>query len=991
MENNSCAGRFALFFLSLILLFTTNLNAGTTGKITGKVVDVRTGQPLIGCNIVIEKTYMGAATDMEGRYIIMNVPPGIYTLRASMMGYKELRVERVRVSMDHTTEINFALEPTVLEIAETITVVAERPLVKMDMTSSLTSVESEEIESLPVQEMSDVLELQAGLVKDPLGGLHVRGGRSGEVAYWINGVAATDVYSGNLGVEVENAVIEELQVVSGTFNAEYGQAMSAIVNIITKEGGRNFTGQVKVYAGDYVSGEDIFSVLSEVSAVRDSLTGRVKTVEKREKPLKYFNPAYNLQFSISGPIPLSGDKLNFFTTGRYFYNEGWLYGRRWFTPQGIKGDSALVPMNPFEKFSLQGKLSYRVSSGLKLSYDIFLNRNKWERSFWHSYKYNPEGVPRQFERGRTQILALNHVLSTKTFYEAKITRFYSDYSRYVYKEWSKVPNYLARWIEYTDTDTLIHFIDYSTGEGKAELDSIKAENIPFTWVIDPRMSEGYVHPDSSRAPTSYSFLRAGMDLSQFKRSTTYWVGKLDLTSQVTKSHLLKTGVEIRLHKLTLEDFTIQPERKENEAEELVPFQPWLPPLSTIYHNSYTRRPVEFSAYIQDKMELKDMIVNMGLRFDYFDSRGVVPIDPSDPNIYDPIKREHIYRNPDAPDSLLVEYTPQERRAFMHTGVDPKMKLSPRLGIAYPITDRGVIHFSYGHFFQIPLFEYLYANPDFKVSKGGGITIVGNADLNPQRTVMYEIGLQQQLGEDIGFDVTLFYRDVRDWVGTSALISTPIPSVKYSKFENKDYSNVRGVTLSLNKRYSNYFSASLDYSYLVAEGTYSNPTDAFNAALAKQEPRMALIPLDWDQRHTINGTVSMGTSDWRISFIGRYWTGRPYTPNIAKAEMVGATTYRGLRDNSERLPSRNSFDVYLYRRFNPGTLEFSVFINIYNLFDQKNETWIYTDTGTASYTTYINPKDISYDARRIGTVADFVNHPEWYTEPRQIQIGFTLGF
>jgi len=963
------------------------LLASTTGKITGVVTDAKTNKPLAGANIILASTTMGAASDMEGRYIVLGVPPGVYTLCARMMGYKELRIENVRVSIDLTTTINFALEPTVLKAGEVVTIVAERPIVQADMTSSLSTVSADDIKNLPVQEIGDVLQLQAGLVKDPLGGLHIRGGRSGEVAYWIDGVAATDVYSGNLGVEVENAAVKELQVVSGTFNAEYGQAMSGIVNIITKEGDKKLSGQIKGYFGDYVSNKNVFSVLKKVDIVRNPTTGRTKAIGITENPLSGLNPAYNLQFSLSGPIPLSADKLTFFTTGRYLSNQGWLYGREWFTPQGLKGDSALVPMNPFEKFSFQSKLTYRVNPNFKISYNLFHNKNKRNRSFWHNYKYNPGGVPHQFENGYTHILALNHMLSPKTFYEVRFTRFYTDYERYVYEDPTKMPH----WLVTVHGDTADYVIDPSTPEGSAELQRIRKAGLTFDYFVDPTDAEGYVHPDSARAPTSYSFFRAGMDLSHFKRSTAYWVGKLDLTSQITKVHQLKTGIEIRLYKLTLNDFTLQPKRKQGKQEEIVPFEPWVPPTSTIYHNQYIRKPKEFSAYIQDKIELKDMIVNIGLRYDYFDANSVIPIDPSDPNIYDPIKKEHIYKNPNAPDSLLTEYTPEERSAFMYKKVNPKMRLSPRLGVAYPITDRGIIHFSYGHFFQIPLFEYLYANPGFKVSKGGGLTVVGNPDLKAQRTVMYEIGLQQQLTQNIGFDITLFYRDVRDWVGTSPLISTPIPSVKYSKYENKDYSNVRGVTLNIKKRYSHYFSASFDYSYLVAEGTYSNPTDAFNAILSKHEPRLSMIPLNWDQRHTFNGTVSIGTLNWRVSFIGRYWTGRPYTPSIGKAEMVGASSYVGLRDNSERLPSVNTFDVYMFKRFVRGSLRFTIFMNIYNLFDQKNQTWVYTDTGTAAYTTYINPNDISYDPHRLGTVKDYVNRPEWYTEPRQIQIGLTVGF
>ena len=242
---------------------------------------------------------------------------------------------------------------------------------------------------------------------------------------------------------------------------------------------------------------------------------------------------------------------------------------------------------------------------------------------------------------------------------------------------------------------------------------------------------------------------------------------------------------------------------------------------------------------------------------------------------------------------------------MHKKVDAKMQLSPRLGIAYPITDRGVIHFSYGHFFQIPEFQYLYSSPDFKLTGGSGYTIFGNADLAAQKTVQYEVGLQQQLTENVGVDVTLFYRDVRDWVGTSPLIDTEIASVKYSAYENKDYENVRGVTIKVEKRYSNNFSARMDYSYQVAEGSYSSPNDAYNDIVNNNSPRLALIPMNWDQNHTLNGSIVYRKDAWTASMIGRYWTGRPYTPSFPTGESYGAAARTGLVENSSRLPAQKN--------------------------------------------------------------------------------------
>ncbi len=989
MMNKLSRVRLLIGILALIAV-PAALFAGTTGKIAGRVYDAETKDPLPGANIIVEGTTTGAASDINGNYNIINLPPGKYSLVVSMIGYKRVRISDVMVRIDLTTTQDFALQQEVIA-GEEVSIVAERPLVRMDMTSALSSVGAEEIAKLPVQNVRDVLELQAGIVRSG-NALHIRGGRGGEVAYWVDGVATTDVFSGSMGVTVENSAIQELQVVSGTFNAEYGQAMSGIINIITKEGSTQYNGMLRGYVGDYISGADEFNILKRVNTYTDPETGVVTQTAESENPLAKFNPTYNGEFSLSGPVPGTKDKLTFFTNGRYNQWTGYLYGRNWFTPQGNPGDSSLVPMSEGKRGSLQGKLTWKISNSLKTSYNVFWNTWKNPRSFSKDWKYVPYSQNQQFGTGTTHILTLNHVLSQKTFYEVRLNRFYNEYKSYLYDDPLAKPKYLVSVPEDTANGIAAQIFDPSTAEGAALLEQLRALRVKFNYIIDPNGPAGYVHPDSAKAPTTYSFNKVGTSLDRYWRSTAYTVGKFDLTSQINNIHQVKGGFEFRSHTLKLDSYTLRPQLSEESGAQIVPFQPYIPPTSSAYHDKYTRTPKEFSAYLQDKMELKEIIINAGLRFDYFDADHVKIADPSDPSIYTPLKAEHKYKNPGAPKEELVEYTPDERRAFMHKRVDPKMQLSPRLGIAYPITDKGVIHFSYGHFFQIPEFQYLYSNPDFKITEGGGYFLMGNADLSPQRTVMYEIGLQQQITNDIGIDVTLFYRDVRDWVGTSPLIQTPVPGIQYAQYENKDYANVRGVTLKMEKRYSSGFSARVDYTFQIAEGTYSNPTDAFNAVQNKEEPRLNLIPLNWDQNHTLNGSLIWDWQGYTFSLIGRFWTGRPYTPSFPVGSIVGGAALIGLKENSERLPNQKSVDLYVNRRFKlSGRTGLNVFLNIYNLFDIRDEVAVYSDTGSAEYTTTVRPWAITYNERRIGTVDDYVKQPGWYTAPREVQLGFSLEF
>jgi len=975
----------------MVCLASISLVAGTTGKIAGKVTDASTGDPLAGTNVQVVGSDRGAAANFNGRYSILNLPPGVYTIRFTMMGYTSLIMENVHVSIDLTTTINADLSPTVLETDETVTVVADREMIQPDMTGSMATIGAEKIENLAVQSIEDVLAIQAGVVRDGHE-FHIRGGRSSEVAFWVDGVATTDVFSGGNTITVENSAIQELQVISGTFNAEYGNAMSGIVNIITKEGGAEYSGQFSSYIGDYISNHGVYSVLEDVELIRDANGAVIEENEVATNPLMEFNPTYNTDLTLSGPMPGLSDRLTFFLNGRYYSNEGYLYGRDWHLPQGIAGDSSIVPMNPYRNYSGMGKLTYRLSKSMKLNYSYYINDWKNERTYSHADKYNPFGQPQQGGSSQTHMLALNHVLSPSTFYELRVSRMRKENYRYLYEDPTLTPHWMVEVPADTAMGTPGYTLDLRNPDDRTVWDYLKQEGIPYNYFVDPDDPEGYVHTDSLRTPASYSYRRAGTQNAHSTRTTAYWLGKLDITSQINQTHQVKAGLEVIRHELGLNWFDLQPKQVEGRDEQVVPYEPAVPSIETIYHNQYdNRNPFQLSAYLQDKIELQEMIVNIGVRLDYFDPNYVVPAYAKDINIYDPMTDEFRYRNPDAPDSLLVEYTPDERRAFMHKGADAKWQISPRLGIAYPISDQGTIHFSYGHFFQMPQFQHIYYSPDFKLTSGTGNSIIGNANIDAERTVQYEIGLQQALSEDIAVDVSVYYKDIRDWVSTSPLIETERPGVAYSLYTNKAYSNVYGITVDLEKRFSNHFSGNLYYMYQVVEGTYANPNDAFNALNAQEEPRINLIPMNWDQRHTLNAVVTVGYSGWMTTLMWNYNSGRPYTPAYTIGTFVGGNSYSGLRENSSRLPSTSSLDIRLQKRIQVNGLNMTVFSTMYNVLDQKCETAVYAETGTAKYSVNIDETYSGYDSKRVGTYTDYVRQPNWYIPPRQVQVGLKIGF
>ena len=938
-------------FLLSVVLWPAGQALAQTGKISGTVTDATTGEPLPGVNVFIDGTTRGATTGLDGEYVMIGVRPGSYTIVASFVGFATERREGVSVNVDLTTTIDFSLREEVIQ-GEEIVVTADAVAVRKDVTSSEARVTAETIDQLPVTELGQILDVQAGITTRD-GGLHIRGGRSSEVLFMVDGVPVSDTYDGSQSVQLENDGIQELQVISGTFNAEFGNAMSGVINVVTKEGnGRKLSGAVEVFTGAYVVGDDEGeSILqgTDVEALTNPVTG---VLYDDIDPYSYLplEPTHfrNLRVSLDGPI--LSDKITFFALGRYFANDGWLYGARNFNPDGTVGDGEVVSMNGSEKFSWQGNLKFRLSNDITLniiglgsfatSDDLGVLNGRYT-----SYRWNPNGIPTFTDDGYDAKVKLTHILSPTTFYTFNVATFFR-----------------------------------------------KAESKLFDDAFDSRYNDFLFNPPDSVETGGGRFLRGGTDLSRFNRSTRSYMAKFDLSSQIGKYHLVKAGILARLDLLDFTSFFLLPgiDESGNPAD---PFVPRIPEETSSAFNSFDGvEPITISAYVQDKIEFESFIVNAGIRLDYFDSRGRLPADPSDPNIFNPLNKLNQFRDTNGDGVISADeeteanaLTVEDRAEYWYEEASAKVQVSPRLGVAYPITTEGVIHFSYGLFFQIPTLNNLFDQSDYKLpALSGSYGPFGNPNLEAQKTTMYEIGFKQGFGDgQYVIDATAYYRDVRNWVSTSTLIPTDLPGVNYVIYTNRDYANTRGVTVTLKRPYRDSYGFDASYTFQVVEGSNSNPADEFFASQSNNQPTLALLPLDWDQRHKVAGALYGGIKGFGASLRFRFESGFPYTPSFPSASVVGNDVQPEFARNSRRIPGAYEFDLSVSKEFEVGAVRPRVFLEVFNLLDTRNVKSVFSDTGLP---------DLTLEAFRQGAVDPgiFVN-PDFYREPRRIQLGLDFRF
>jgi hypothetical protein len=939
--------RFGMIIQIMIFLFTINAMAGVSGKIQGVVTDKKVGEKLPGVNVTIMGTAYGSATDKNGEYFILQVPPGEFTVKFSMIGYKDFIVQDVKVRAELTTRINAELEETALDIGGEVVIVAQRPVVQKDVTASIQFLGAEEIIRLPVTDAKEGLFVQAGVFFDPIpvvGGLgsagrgetrySIRGGSQDEIKWFFDGVRTASLVNGRADwggsfTNLNMNSIQEVQIMTGGFTAEYGEAQSGVISVVTKEGLEKFSGSIDyIYGfpgqhhfGNYLYDPNTQKEYLDNTHADGTLDPAWWNSYRQRQVYDYRNiPDHTLYASLGGPlITLNEMPVRFFISTQ-FKRQAYSLPH----PRSSKNME-----NLFANLSTRGKdirlrfngtYNHDAHSTLQENGD-FTGQAKYYRgwgSLIDTYNWSLSGL-------------FTHVLSTELFYEVKLSSYKIEFN--------EKPSEFTE-LGKSQNPTLFGFMRYDGFEDE---------------------------PFDQYAPVLKNNASSG-DISL--------VGNINW--QFNSSNLLKSGFEFRYNTFAEKESWRLPSFTANLDD-------WINRgLNETYH------PIQFALYIQNKMEFESMILNIGLRYDYFDPNRMwfeqtnyfnLAIDP----LYDAAKDPDL----DQVDSLgRVKYSFENVLNKNRIPARSYHMLSPRFGVSFPITENSLLHFNYGHYYQLPpldqMFEFLYFRPvnlvekiiaerELAESEGREPNHIPSNDgdpervvaytvepLKPQKTVMFEAGIKHNFNDIVVLDVTAFYKDVFDQTeervglfdrsvkGYDPFKDQISPNQSYAAYLPGDYGDSRGFEISLRSLFSKFINFDLNYSFSKSTTGRASPkrvtfdengniTYEWDTEVNKRIPtersfsrphilraNLFLSYPDYQESSIINSILT-GTS---LSILYRFVSGQAFT-------YLQPSDPPDTYDNY-RYPASHSFDMKIDKLIRiSGSHEFTVYLQITNLFNTKN--------------------------------------------------------
>lgn len=909
----------------LSFALVAGLMAGTTGKIAGKVTSKASGEALPGANVVIEGTNLGAATDLQGNFTILQIPPGVYRVKATFIGYANLNVTEVRVEIDRTTKVDFALDEELVTSAE-VTIVAERPLVQTDVATSVTSITSEEAQVLPLSNVTQVVGLQAGVE----GGLVIRSGGADEALFLVDGATLRDPLNNAPITGIPLSAVQEVTIERGGFSAENGNVRSGIVNVVAKEGDRNsysatITAKLSPPSAKYfgTSPYDPTSMwlrpyldpgvafVGTENGAWDEFTRRQfpqfdgwNAISARlladDDPSNDLSPAaaqrlfmfqhrkrevtdqpdYNIDAGFGGPVPGIGKQLGDLRFYAAYRNERQMlmipltrddyYDYDW----TLKLTSDITPSMKLNISGGSGK-SYNVAVNgseqlsrtdyLRSTYDIADQVDLFpftSSSRIFSNSYYSLAEVRHYNWSAK----LTHSFGPKTYYDATL--------EHITRKYDTAPSALR------DTTGRFEIVP-----------GYFVDEAPFGWSSSPDVGIGDGILFGGHTSTARDFSKVS--------STAF---KFNLTSQVNPTHLFKTGVEVMYNDLKVEYGTVNLVFPESNN-----------------YVTWRRFPLRGAVYLQDKIETNGFIADLGLRLDY-----------SDPNT------EWIALNPFDKQFFSSRYN--STTEFNEAEAKAKTTLSPRLSISHPITVNSKLFFNYGHFKQLPTYEETY-----RLSRGAfrQVLNLGNPELAFAKTISYELGYDHALFDTYLLQLAAFYHDITDQQDVTTFISAD-GSIQYAAANNNSYEDIRGFEMTLRKRAGEWFSGFANYTYQVTTSgrfgraqLYEDPSeqrryDRLTSNLYQTRPQpspFARANLAFSTPSDFGPAVLGGKlfgnwnlnvlADWRAGF---YSTWNPknlpsITPNVKNKDW-------------------HNVDLRLSKIFQYGNTKLTFFMDVSNVFNTK---------------------------------------------------------
>ena len=912
-------GRSAQMMLAVILIAigaVTTADAQNVGKLSGRVIDKDTKEPLIGANIIIVGTKLGAATDLDGSYFILNVVPDKYDVQVSLVGYQKVIEQGVIINSDKTTTTDFALTATTLQQG-VVEVVATRPDIEPEKTSTSEIVRTDDVKQIAgMRDVTDVI----GLAADVTDG-HFRGGREGEEYYSLQGMGIVNPFDASAAFVPILSAVEEVEVVTSGFGAQYGNAQSGVVNITMKEG--------------------------KPDKWRTSVEARVRAPGRKTFGPSAYDPAGNpyLAKLLNESFWLTGDPDN--------NNQPLISSMGSGLTNRYARDTAVMLQVAYTLWRMQTKRDLDRSYGNNVDYSVEggsggpLNDNMRMFVAMRSNVVNPEfpteqpdvdrqvmgNVATDFGRGATLLLSGGYSEATTNVFPSQDgLGFYNWlWDRTLDIEYQRTENgQLGARFSKTLSPSTFYELKLNALSTKLRLGSSPWPSLlPDSLITNPENTNTVLTAPIT-GPDLFNYLSGNDDFRDEKTLTVSF--EAALTSQITKFHLFNAGVQVNSYSIQGNDD--------------------ISTSSTLQTRVYTAKPIEAGLYAQDKMEFEGMIANVGLRLDLWNSNKDHFVNHFDPfAIID-----------DSGHVVSRSVTDAEKAKTPLLG-----RLQPRAGISFPVDVNTVFHLNYGAFMQRPSFQYIVATsvqPRFNTP-----VTLGNPRLEPQTTNSYDVGIAQGLGDGFTLDVSGYYKDVKNLI-EQATFTDVTTAVTYNTYYNRDYADIRGFRATFAKRKGD-LTGSLSYQYSVATGKSGTVTGAppifRKDSLDQVTTDLSNVPdrdilLDFDRTHnliiTLDYTVPEGSGpllfdayplenvSLSVSAFAR--SGRPYTSSKDVTLINGARTPAEYNTNMRLTKTVDNFF---------GTRG-SFYVEVFNLFNNKILNYSYLFAATTAGQT--NPNIAPYE-------------------------------